>query len=99
GGATAAARLPVGRFFFSSRRRHTRFSRDWSSDVCSSDLMYHSLDAMQSVLVRYRLAGYPPDVLITVPRDACRSLEFHRAEEMIALGRELAERELDKAGL
>src|SRR5207302_4948253 len=30
-------------FFFSSRRRHTRFSRDWSSDVCSSDLdeFYH----------------------------------------------------------
>src|SRR2546429_4447152 len=27
-----------GRFFFSSRRRHTRCSRDWSSDVCSSDL-------------------------------------------------------------
>src|SRR5690606_32131837 len=30
--------LCVFRFFFSSRRRHTRFSRDWSSDVCSSDL-------------------------------------------------------------
>ena len=28
----------VGVFFFSSRRRHTRCSRDWSSDVCSSDL-------------------------------------------------------------
>src|SRR3712207_7684934 len=28
--------LPV--FFFSSRRRHTRYWRDWSSDVCSSDL-------------------------------------------------------------
>src|SRR5690606_40357940 len=27
-------------FFFSSRRRHTRFSRDWSSDVCSSDLTH-----------------------------------------------------------
>src|SRR5690606_40836493 len=27
-------------FFFSSRRRHTRFSRDWSSDVCSSDLQH-----------------------------------------------------------
>src|SRR5206468_7101247 len=26
------------RFFFSSRRRHTRSDRDWSSDVCSSDL-------------------------------------------------------------
>src|SRR5437870_13674896 len=27
-----------GTFFFSSRRRHTRWPRDWSSDVCSSDL-------------------------------------------------------------
>ena len=27
-------------FFFSSRRQHTRCSRDWSSDVCSSDLVY-----------------------------------------------------------
>src|SRR5256886_3919157 len=27
-------------FFFSSRRRHTRFDCDWSSDVCSSDLGY-----------------------------------------------------------
>src|SRR5256886_9177883 len=27
-------------FFFSSRRRHTRFDCDWSSDVCSSDLIY-----------------------------------------------------------
>src|SRR2546422_4843294 len=33
-------------FFFSSRRRHTRCSRDWSSDVCSSDLhdMMRQLD-------------------------------------------------------
>src|SRR6266513_3231980 len=28
-------------FFFSSRRRHTRSKRDWSSDVCSSDLGFH----------------------------------------------------------
>src|SRR5215217_9264733 len=27
-------------FFFSSRRRHTRYWRDWSSDVCSSDLLH-----------------------------------------------------------
>src|SRR5207302_7549277 len=43
-GAGRMARALVGvirneRFFFSSRRRHTRFSRDWSSDVCSSDLL------------------------------------------------------------
>src|SRR2546422_168042 len=30
-------------FFFSSRRRHTRCSRDWSSDVCSSDLVLKRL--------------------------------------------------------
>src|SRR2546430_3069097 len=30
-------------FFFSSRRRHTRFDCDWSSDVCSSDLAVHSI--------------------------------------------------------
>src|SRR5712675_2759954 len=30
-------------FFFSSRRRHTRCSRDWSSDVCSSDLIDPSI--------------------------------------------------------
>src|SRR4051794_41699902 len=33
-----AARAWVGVFFFSSRRRHTRWTGDWSSDVCSSDL-------------------------------------------------------------
>src|SRR5687768_18568801 len=31
-------KIVFGLFFFSSRRRHTRCSRDWSSDVCSSDL-------------------------------------------------------------
>src|SRR5690606_40471338 len=38
--------------FFSSRRRHTRFSRDWSSDVCSSDLA----EAIQTIL---RREAYP----------------------------------------
>src|SRR3712207_9552719 len=31
-------------FFFSSRRRHTRYWRDWSSDVCSSDLRLHLIE-------------------------------------------------------
>src|SRR5687768_18035930 len=33
-------------FFFSSRRRHTRCSRDWSSDVCSSDLLIEANGAI-----------------------------------------------------
>src|SRR2546427_13140392 len=39
-------------FFFSSRRRHTRFDCDWSSDVCSSDLFYsryHGLRSLEQV--------------------------------------------------
>jgi len=61
------------------------------------DMMALSLDAMQSVLTRFRLAGYPPDVLITVPKDACRSLDFHRAAEIIELGRTLTIEALDRA--
>src|SRR2546430_11691047 len=40
-------------FFFSSRRRHTRFDCDWSSDVCSSDLHERQLD-LERVLARVR---------------------------------------------
>src|SRR3712207_8896082 len=36
-------------FFFSSRRRHTRYWRDWSSDVCSSDLKNGSILNLQPV--------------------------------------------------
>src|SRR5690606_40683465 len=38
-------------FFFSSRRRHTRFSRDWSSDVCSSDLVASDIDGSYTISV------------------------------------------------
>src|SRR5476651_1974351 len=38
-------------FFFSSRRRHTRYWRDWSSDVCSSDLLYPGQRATGEVLL------------------------------------------------
>src|SRR5207253_5006952 len=41
-------------FFFSSRRRHTRWPRDWSSDVCSSDL--HSCE--QWINFRQKLLGW-----------------------------------------
>jgi NTE family protein len=61
------------------------------------DVMELSLDAMQSLVARYRLAGYPPDLLVTVPKNACRTLDFHKAGEMIALGRELTEAALDQA--
>lgn len=65
-------------------------SVDPGQDLRGFDVMNLSLEAMQSVLTRYRLAGNPADLVITVPKDACRSFEFQRAQEMIALGRTLA---------
>src|SRR5712691_12134780 len=43
-------------FFFSSRRRHTRFDCDWSSDVCSSDLMLGEAARTMEDAERYRAA-------------------------------------------
>ena len=64
-----------------------------------ADVITSSLDAMQDMIARYRMAGLPPDVHIAVPVSAGRVMDFHRAAEMIALGRELATRALDDAGL
>ncbi len=61
----------------------------------SFDVMNRTIDIAQSALARHTLAAYPPDLLIEVPRTTCRSLEFHRAVEMIAVGRALATRALD----
>lgn len=63
-----------------------------------SDVIGMSMDAMQGLISRYRMAGLPPDVLVVVPVSAARSLEFHRAGEMIDLGRQLTAEALDSAG-
>src|SRR5690606_28616341 len=48
GRASCRERVEMPRGAVSSRRRHTRFSRDWSSDVCSSDLNRHGSSRMQN---------------------------------------------------
>lgn len=60
--------------------------KDWGP----FEIANQAFDAMQSTISRQKLAVYPPDVLIEIPRNACRSLEFHRAGEMIELGHERA---------
>lgn len=61
----------------------------------SFEVMNRTIDIAQAALARHTLAAYPPDMLIEVPRTACRSLEFHRAAEVIDIGRELAAGRLD----
>ena len=59
------------------------------------EVLNRAIDIAQSALMRHTLAAYPPDLLIEVPRTAARSLEFHRAEEVIDIGQELASAALD----
>ena len=54
------------------------------------EVMNRTIDIAQAALMRHTLAAYPPDLLIEVPRSACRSLEFYRANEVIDIGQELA---------
>jgi NTE family protein len=61
-------------------------------------VMTRTIEIAQAALARHQMAAYPPDVLVEVPRTACRSLDFHRAAEMIELGQKLAARALDRVG-
>jgi len=56
----------------------------------------NAFDAMQSTIARQKLAAYPPDHTIEIPVNACGTLEFDRASEMIALGYERAEKYLKR---
>lgn len=51
-------------------------------------------DAMQSAIARMKLAAHPPDVVIEIPRNAARVLEFDRAHELIAMGHRAAGEQL-----
>src|SRR5256886_8487995 len=55
-------------FFFSSRRRHTRFDCDWSSDVCSSDLLAETPGALAALGMRGGRGGRTEELLVEVLR-------------------------------
>jgi NTE family protein len=63
------------------------------------DVMNLAYETMQATLTSYKLAGYPPDVLVEIPKSSARTFEFHRANELIELGRRLTEQALVEAGL
>ncbi|MDQ6525800.1 patatin-like phospholipase family protein [Nocardioides sp. LHD-245] len=71
---------------------------DVRPDVRTSEVVSLSFDAMQSLITRYRLAALPPDVLVTIPLSAARTIDFHRAAELLDLGRTLTKTALDDAG-
>lgn len=60
------------------------------------DVMNLTVETMQSALAQYKLAGYPPDLLVNIPKNASRSYDYHRAPELIQLGRERMTTALDR---
>ena len=68
-------------------------SRDWGA----YDIAIQAFEAMQSTIARQKLAAYPPDIVIEIARNACRTLEFDRASEMIELGHRKAKECLSQA--
>lgn len=60
----------------------SRGSGDWGA----YDIAIQAFETMQSTIARQKLAAYPPDIVIEIPRNACHTLEFDRASEMIELG-------------
>ncbi len=59
------------------------------------DVVNRSFEVMQVTIARHNLASHPADLVIRVPRNACRSFDFHKAAGLIKLGRELTEQALE----
>src|SRR5690606_40083257 len=70
-------------FFFSSRRRHTRFSRDWSSDVCSSDLADSSAQQQKRKYCRsdHRIPWFSSSVKEFEPRHMVSTLDIRVGDD------------------
>lgn len=91
-GATASMKKTIHRFV---NRLKTTIQITDSQDWGVYDIANQAFDAMQSTIARHKLAAYPPDKLIPIPRNACGMLDFDRADDMIALGYDRARQALE----
>src|SRR5207249_9007473 len=85
-------------FFFSSRRRHTRSKRDWSSDVCSSDLKIAIVvrELLAAHRARVAAVGVPESRLLHDPLAALERVGLARDLEL-QRPLHVAEREIGRA--
>jgi len=54
------------------------------------DVLLNAVEVMQGSLTQYKVAGYPPDLIIPINKDVCGFFDFHRASEVIDEGRQAA---------
>lgn len=79
----ASTQEKIGRFIQQFQKKANRLK---TFDLGPYDIANQAFDAMQSTIARQKLAAYPPDHVIEIARNACGTLEFDRASEMIELG-------------
>ena len=63
-------------------------------DMGLFEIMSQSIDTMQNTIASFKLASYSPDIIINIPKNACRFFEFEKADEMIEIGRRKAQESL-----
>ena len=93
-GPTSPYRTRI-REFMNSLRAQTAATQNAARERLGfADIAFAAMETMQTTIARLKLASYSADVTIEIPRNACSYYEFWRAKELIALGRERAERAL-----
>jgi NTE family protein len=65
-----------------------RFDRQPEGALGVLDIIIKSMNIMENTLAQTQLITYSPDMVIELPRNVCNFYEFHRAQEMIDIGRE-----------
>jgi len=88
-------RARVTDFIESFRDRVSGDADAAADDMDALEVANQAFDAMQGAISRHKLAAYPPDRVITIPRDIATIIEFDRARELIDLGYRAAGCELN----
>jgi len=73
----------------------SKTKKEEKAELGVTGVMLEAFDAMQQTIARYRLAAYPPDILIEIPNNVCRTLEVYKARRLVYAGEHWAREAFD----
>jgi NTE family protein len=85
--ALTASRRKIANFIDGLIEKREKRQAERAADPGVLELFARTLDIVQETVTRYKLAAQPPDLIVRIPRNVCAFYEFHRADELIELGR------------
>lgn len=65
-----------------------------TTNIRAREIVSQSFDAMQGTIARQKIAAYPPDYVLEIPRNLCSLMDFDKAAALIQYGYEKAEKHL-----